>query len=134
MTNTWLAHMDEVVWNTKGGERPLDQFWAERFLVDPRDKSSGPTRKRVAPSPEDADKTEAYFCSEGLEGAWIPYGGTPPRPISRYRVARSAARKMMMVSIDKVLTCARRRSARMPRTPVGETDHALVSQHGRQPL
>lgn len=79
LVNTWLAHTDENVWNTKAGAFPLDSFWAQRFLIDPNDPSSGPTKKRSQPraTTESSVGTarEPYFSTEGLEGAWIPYGG-----------------------------------------------------------
>ncbi|RYP77924.1 hypothetical protein DL769_003297 [Monosporascus sp. CRB-8-3] len=75
MTNTWLMHTDENLWNTKGGEHPLDQFWAERFLVDPEDERSGPVKQKADPSTENKPEKQVYFSVAGLEGAWIPYGG-----------------------------------------------------------
>ena len=81
MVNTWLAHRDENVWNTKQGTHPLDQFWAERFLIDPKDPSSGPLRKtspeisQNATKEDDSSADEPRFSMDGLEGAWIPYGG-----------------------------------------------------------
>ncbi|KAI1074867.1 cytochrome P450 [Whalleya microplaca] len=75
MTNTWLMHTDENTWNTKGGEQPLDHFWAERFLVDPKDATSGPMKMAGSSSTEQNGKGEVYFSTAGLEGAWIPYGG-----------------------------------------------------------
>lgn len=77
MTNTWLAHTDEQVWNTKGGLWPLDRFWPQRFLVYPGDPTSGPTKGgSPVPGTENQEEQEAYFSVEGLEGAWIPFGGT----------------------------------------------------------
>ncbi|KAL9017074.1 MAG: hypothetical protein Q9185_005585 [Variospora sp. 1 TL-2023] len=77
--NTWLAHTDETVWNTKKGSHPLDGFWPQRFLVDPKDPSSGPTKKgygiRDRAMKTDGECGNAFFSTEGLEGAWIPFGG-----------------------------------------------------------
>jgi len=73
LINTRLLHMDEEVWNTKAGQQPLDRFWAERFLVDPRDETSGPTKKIFRPAENPG--RGVYFSADGLEGAWIPYGG-----------------------------------------------------------
>ncbi|KAF4633640.1 hypothetical protein G7Y89_g4481 [Cudoniella acicularis] len=42
---TSAAHMNENFWNTRGGQHPLDTFWADRFLVYPDDSSSGPKKK-----------------------------------------------------------------------------------------
>ena len=79
LMSTWLAHTDEEVWNTKEGSFPLGTFWAQRFLIDPKDALSGPTKtKRVActttPIGKRVNETPNY-STEGLEGAWIPYGG-----------------------------------------------------------
>ena len=79
LINTWLAHTDEAVWNTKGGAFPLDKFWPERFLVDSKDPTSGPTKsglKKVANGDAQNHWNEdPHFSTEDLEGAWIPYGG-----------------------------------------------------------
>lgn len=79
LMSTWLAHTDEEVWNTKEGNFPLATFWPQRFLIDPKDPLSGPTKaKRVAYTTTPIGKTvneEARYSTEGLEGAWIPYGG-----------------------------------------------------------
>ncbi|MCJ1399751.1 hypothetical protein MMC11_002953 [Xylographa trunciseda] len=79
VTHTWLAHTNEAVWNTKGGTFPLTSFWAECFLVDPNDPSSGPTKKPVRVPRKDEPKGDSAegvaFSTEGLEGAWIPFRG-----------------------------------------------------------
>ncbi|KAL9106330.1 MAG: hypothetical protein Q9187_008571 [Circinaria calcarea] len=81
MCNTYPAHMDENVWNTKDGARPLDKFWAERFLVYPNDPLSGPLRKNapnltaVALNKEARDTEEPHFSLDCLQGSFIPYGG-----------------------------------------------------------
>ncbi len=82
MVNTYAAHMDEGVWNTREGRYPVGRFWEERFLVYPGDAGSGPLRKesdekgldRVQDKGE-TGKGEPEFSLQGLEGAWIPYGG-----------------------------------------------------------
>lgn len=79
MVNTYAAHMDEGTWNTRGGRYPVGRFWEERFLVYPGDPGSGPLlRDGGGKQPdlvEEKDKGEPTFSLEGLEGAWIPYGG-----------------------------------------------------------
>ena len=79
LVNTWLAHTDEDVWNTKDGAFPLESFWAQRFLIDPKDPSSGPTKERLQTQAMIENSVngarDPYFSTEGLEGAWIPYGG-----------------------------------------------------------
>lgn len=79
LINTWQAHTNESAWNTKQGAFPLDHFWAQRFLIDSRDPTSGPTKpKNPSPGNHAAPNNDAErvrFSTEGLEGAWIPYGG-----------------------------------------------------------
>ena len=95
MVNTHASHMDEGFWNTRGGRHPVKEFWAERFLTWPGDAGSGPVREDVAgyykrPTGGVVDtvesegwagerggegKGEPFFSVQGLEGAWIPYGG-----------------------------------------------------------
>jgi Cytochrome P450 len=73
LINTWLAHTDSAVWNTKKDAFPLDTFWPQRFLIDPNDSSSGPTKKKIS----SYEKTEAevksakeiHFSTDGLEGS-----------------------------------------------------------------
>ncbi|KAF3069066.1 hypothetical protein GL218_08062 [Daldinia childiae] len=83
MVNTYASHMDTSFWNTRNGAFPVESFWAERFLIDPHDPFSGPVRhnvpasqyKRPAPPGTDDEENKPYFSVQGLEGAWIPYGG-----------------------------------------------------------
>ena len=77
--NTWLAHTDKAVWNTKHGTHPVDKFWARRFLIDPKDADSGPTKNRHKVNSDlssgAGDNNKVRYSTDGLEGAWIPYGG-----------------------------------------------------------
>lgn len=76
-----ICHTDESFWNTRGGLHPLQSFWADRFITDPRDSSSGPilpglsaetpVRRRAS----NDSNTKPYVSMEGLEGSWIPYSG-----------------------------------------------------------
>ncbi|KAJ3562770.1 hypothetical protein NPX13_g8441 [Xylaria arbuscula] len=80
--NSDVSHMDESFWNTQEGRHPVDKFWAERFLVDPKDPLSGPinpaVRMQTATATSlEAEKKTPYFSQAGLMGAWIPYGGGP---------------------------------------------------------
>lgn len=76
LMNTWLAHSDKSVWNIQGGRKPLGQFWPQRFLVYPGDPSSGPCKKRemIKPPSGRLESNKPRFTTEGLQGAWIPYG------------------------------------------------------------
>ncbi|KAK0630536.1 cytochrome P450 [Bombardia bombarda] len=79
LVNAHVSHMDESFWNTKDGLHPLNSFWAERFLTDPNDPSSGPTRftRQDNAIRDDAagNPNAPYYSMKGLEGSWIPYGG-----------------------------------------------------------
>lgn len=80
MVSTYTAHHSEEYWNTKDGQHPVSDFWAERFLIDPKDPMSGPLRTdieipfRKAPKDLKPDD-EPVFSTQGLDGIWIPYGG-----------------------------------------------------------
>ena len=82
LVNTDIPHTDISVWNTKNGLHPVDSFWAERFLVDPADPSSGPLSRQFTRSDDAASEEKhegagqhKYFSTQGLGGSWIPYGG-----------------------------------------------------------
>ena len=83
-----VSAMDSRVWNSRAKEsekdedQSVEQWWAERFLVKSRDPPSGPFC-----SPESdavaAGRTDyplvpfgnKRYSTEGLAGAWTPYGG-----------------------------------------------------------
>lgn len=75
LVNSHMAHQDNEFWNTRKGLHPLDTFWAERFLIDPADPSSGPSKLVPGVSHHDVSNGAPYFSLKGLEGSWIPYGG-----------------------------------------------------------
>ena len=78
MISSYVAHMDENVWNTRDGAYPLDTFWAERFLLDPNDPSSGPLKESACGTARRSKlplSDGKIFSMDGLEGSWIPYGG-----------------------------------------------------------
>ncbi|MCJ1270046.1 hypothetical protein MMC22_009940 [Lobaria immixta] len=76
------AHRDLSFWNTKEGEHPVDQFWADRFLIYPDDRRSGPRKNGTADLDKFGEKaTEAAadpgkpkFVNSGLANSFIPYG------------------------------------------------------------
>ncbi|KAF2973131.1 hypothetical protein GQX73_g397 [Xylaria multiplex] len=55
---------------TDGGKAPIDEFWAERFLV-PDEAKSAQTEDAVSEKKE----PKMRFSTEHLEGIWVPYGG-----------------------------------------------------------
>ncbi|KAI0547068.1 cytochrome P450 [Xylaria curta] len=97
LVNTDGPHTEEDFWNTQNGRYPLDSFWAERFIVDPQDPSSGPLHPRLRSQKQDENKmishsgnSSKHFTTEGIGDSWIPYGGGPAicpgRFLTRYVV------------------------------------------------
>lgn len=100
-----LSALDATVWNTGSGSssegeppHPLTAFWADRFLVYPNDRDSGPllrhgngrvkkTRvgqgatsqdingQRDDSKKKEEERSQPQFSLEGLAASWIPYGG-----------------------------------------------------------
>ncbi|RBR18959.1 uncharacterized protein FIESC28_05781 [Fusarium coffeatum] len=109
----WLAGLDDDFWNTgrrlPDGEmqRPLDVFWAERFLTYPSDPTSGPVKKELRPKRasakrltrrRDTDDTRPKLALAGLRGHHFPFGG------GQFRCpGESMAKQIMFVSTAMVL-------------------------------
>jgi cytochrome P450 len=82
---TSIESRDEEVWSQGSGENlhPLNEFWAERFLIYPDDPTSGPLKQpkavKGAVTTMEGDtlkKSNApRFSMDGLTTAWIPYSG-----------------------------------------------------------
>ena len=76
---TRAAHMDESVWSTGSSEvlHPLNEFWADRFLIYPNTTGSGPSRPDTLDrnKPGEAYREEPRFSTENVRGAFIPFGG-----------------------------------------------------------
>ena len=75
-----IAATNKNIWNTggEGDPHPLEEFWADRFLVYPDDPLSGP--RKVSTSGKQKTVQEIHtskptFTMDGLQGGWIPYGG-----------------------------------------------------------
>jgi hypothetical protein len=97
---TVVASHDSGLWGssrTACGTRPLDQFWAERFLVPEKDQGSEASEARNSNSTKAADglSKKMTFSTQGLEGAWIPYGGgsftCPGRHLAKQEIMGTAA-------------------------------------------
>ena len=75
------AHRDPQVWNTKGGQYPLERFWADRFLTYSGDPHSGPTRplrilnqSSVPRTDEHLKDNQPKFVVSGLADSYMPFG------------------------------------------------------------
>lgn len=116
LMNTWLAHTDEAVWNTKKDTFPLNTFWPKRFLVDSTDPSSGPSQKSHDYESIKNDVKGAEdprFSTEGLEGAWIPFGGRSFTSVQRAYLADPSQVDTMPVLAE----CLRSASCYFPALP-----------------
>lgn len=75
-----LASNDRSIWGSARCKRPLDQFWADRFLVQQKEENGG---------------EKVGFSMEGLDSAWIPYGGgalmCPGRHLAKQEIIGSVA-------------------------------------------
>ncbi|KAI4179351.1 MAG: hypothetical protein L6R41_007892 [Letrouitia leprolyta] len=74
------AHRDEDIWNTKGGQHPLNEFWSDRFLAYTGDPLSGPRNlarlrsDRSKPTPGPIQDEKPRFTSAGLTDTFMPFG------------------------------------------------------------
>ncbi|KAK5631973.1 hypothetical protein RRF57_007687 [Xylaria bambusicola] len=82
LVNSHFSHMNTDFWNTQNGLHPLDSFWADRFITDPADQSSGPLspeRRKITTASAtqivSREHSGLHFSTDGLDGSWIPYGG-----------------------------------------------------------
>lgn len=133
LVSTETAHMDTNVWNTKDGERPIDVFWADRFLVYPDDPSSGPVKNKAtkeessSSSLEPNNDTGPKFSLAGTNGVWIPYGGGPRMCVGRAFSKRTIiAASAMMASWFDVEILADEKALRM--------DPKYYGLAGQQPM
>lgn len=107
---TTPAHMDNQVWNTGlNSEHPVNEFWADRFLISPGDPLSGPTRRSRGERPglriEKWEKAGSpYFSLDGLNGSWIPYGGgfraCPGRHFAKMEILMTLAVMVTLFDIE----------------------------------
>lgn len=122
-----VSAMDKDTWNTgdtiadSKGPHPLDEFWAERFVQYPNNPDSGPLRpnpeRRQTSSTANAETPSGHdgrFTTEGLAGAWTPYGGG-----SRQCPGRNFAKQEIIVAFALVLSM-------LELELVGKQDHSSV--------
>jgi hypothetical protein len=82
LVHSGITHKDSNFWNTKDGTHPVDSFWADRFITDPADPTSGPTRDPAVRQAH-VSLREPSFSLQGLEASWMPYGGKSKLPTAR---------------------------------------------------
>ena len=115
MISSYTSHIDPNVWNTGTNDdpHPIDEFWAERFLVQPNDPGSGPLKKAVPTPQEHAPLTSVKddvnigvqpaegprFSTKGFSGIFIPYGGG-----SRLCPGRHFAKQEILLGLAYFLT------------------------------
>ncbi|KAG4437712.1 hypothetical protein IFR05_006795 [Cadophora sp. M221] len=68
------AHLDEDFWNSRDGKYPVDTFWADRFLVYPKDPFSGPSKKNLTSVDVGDDRGRPKYKESGIASSFIPYG------------------------------------------------------------
>jgi len=152
---THPAHMDHNVWNTgSNNAHPVDQFWAERFLVYPNDPRSGPYTKESTVAEEVRDAREAeegppdarshdssgpQCIISGAAGHWFPYGGGPRICPGRHFAKRAIlTATSIMVSIFDIQIIASEAAMEMDNScyglgmqrPVGKIRYRIRKRRG----
>ncbi|KAH8168143.1 hypothetical protein CIB48_g23 [Xylaria polymorpha] len=88
--------LDQDFWNagTEQEPHPLDEFWAERFLVYPDDPRSGPLKEPKRRKAGSGSKAP-YFSLDGCTWSWVPFGGgrnlCPGRHFAKREIMLTAA-------------------------------------------
>ena len=112
------AHRDTDFWNTQNGQHPLDEFWAERFLVYPNDPQSGPQKSAISPAPNDRPgsgnpgpmngSNKPRYAVSGLTNSFIPYGvgerTCPGRGFARREIVTTCALAVTHFDIEILST------------------------------
>lgn len=81
--DTHVAHTNKEIWSIggMGHPHPVDEFWAERFLIYPSDPNSGPLKHKDQYDSSEKDQEPngkgkgPKFSLGGLSGAWMLFGG-----------------------------------------------------------
>lgn len=106
--------MNRDIWNTGAEENdhPLDKFWDERFLIYPDKPNSGPLRNQQKLRKESSSSSttsgpasnEPIFSLDGLEGAYLPFGGgtkiCPGRQFARQEVLSTLSKLVLKYDIE----------------------------------
>jgi cytochrome P450 len=113
---SYEAQSDAQAWNTgMHNERPVDSFWAERFLIYPDDPDSGPiVRNAILPSARLSESQLSdlkrnsnggpIFSEKTTAGYYIPYGGgariCPGRHFAKRSIMTAAVMMTAMVDME----------------------------------
>ena len=104
--------LNENVWNagTRDHPHPLDQFWADRFLVYPGDPGSGPLRRdqksnlSIGSKVDGSAAEEPVFSLKGLKNVYTPFAGgssiCPGRHFAKHEVVSTLARLVLQYDIE----------------------------------
>lgn len=110
MVSTYDTARSPSVWNqgTSENPHPVDDFWPERFILDPQDPSSGPVLPQQTPgkirsqspsSEANDESSRPRFSLDGTLGSWVPYGGG-----TRMCPGRHFAKKELIFTMAMFLT------------------------------
>jgi cytochrome P450 len=107
MVSTFNTARSPSIWNQGTAEDPhsVEDFWPERFLLDPKDPSTGPVLPQVRETRlgNTRDSTDVedkpHFSLDGTLGSWVPYGGG-----TRMCPGRHFAKKELIVTMAMFLT------------------------------
>jgi cytochrome P450 len=77
IASSYHSGRDETVWNQGTAAEPhsVDEFWAERFIVDPNDARSGPVLTYTLNENGADGQQSPRFSLDGTAGSWLPFGG-----------------------------------------------------------
>lgn len=104
--------MNKNIWNagTHHDPHPLDEFWAERFLIYPNDPNSGPLHQdrrpatKSIPATEIDTSNEPVFSLKGLKEVYTPFAGgsalCPGRHFAKQEVVSTLARLVLRYDIE----------------------------------
>jgi len=114
IASSWHEHRDKNVWNegpSNGVSHPVEEFWAERFLVYPNDPNSGPRRpdSKMKAKIRISEKSESsvdkhIFTIDPVQGSYVPYGGglkmCPGRFYAKQEIFMSTAMFLTFFDIE----------------------------------
>ncbi len=87
VTSAWHEQRNKDIWNegpVNGEFHSVDEFWGERFLVDPNNPESGPRKPGTAAKSratvrdrerDGKDNNKPVFTTDPVTGSFFPYGG-----------------------------------------------------------